>query len=298
MVRREWTFGWCLQVDPGSSGNALQQRRQFVRRSAATWPLEAGSRPRQQHVEQEGKSFRRLVLRMNPDRSLEAAHIKCQVGEGVGDNGVGESADCGEEDTDQYGGVREFIIRSEKRISKLDVEWLDEAVRVSRLEVEQAAVPRVVPEPVPQRERERDRTLTTPSPGHIKDHELKAIRLSAHKNIKIERKTAQERPRTEGLTGQKSPPWQSPSRRQSHTIPPGRPRCQWRSRSKGKSAFSRMGANVPDGSRRGQARMTDRVLSTCQGSKTHFPEAHHEPSEGATPVSTHHCARRSENAGQ
>ena len=83
---------------------------------------------------------------------------------------------------------------------------------------------------------------------NIKDHELKAIRLSAHKNIKIERKTAQERPRVEGLAGQKSPPWQSPGRRQSHTIPPGRPRCQWRSRSKGKSMFSRMGANVPDGS--------------------------------------------------
>ena len=33
-------------------------------------------------------------------------------------------------------------------------------------------------------ERERDRTSTTPSPGHIKDHELKAIRLSAHTNIK------------------------------------------------------------------------------------------------------------------
>ena len=44
--------------------------------------------------------------------------------------------------------------------------------------------------------------------------------------------------------------------------------------------------------------MTDGVLSTCQGSKTHSPEAHHGPSEGATPVSTHHCARRSENAGQ
>ena len=43
------------------------------------------------------------------------------------------------------------------------------------------------------------------SPGHIKDHELKAIRLSAHKNIKIERKTAQERPRAEGLTSQESP---------------------------------------------------------------------------------------------
>ena len=99
-------------------------------------------------------------------------------------------------------------------------------------------------------ERERHRTLATPSPGHIKDHELKAIRLSAHKNRKIERKTAQERPRAQGLTGQKSPPWQSPGRRQSHTIPPGRPRYQWRSRSKEKSMFSRMGANVPDGSRR------------------------------------------------
>ena len=31
---------------------------------------------------------------------------------------------------------------------------------------------------------ERDRTLTTPSPGHIKDHELQGIRLSAHKNIR------------------------------------------------------------------------------------------------------------------
>ena len=30
------------------------------------------------------------------------------------------------------------------------------------------------------------RTLTTPSPGHIKDHELKAIRLSAHENKKKE----------------------------------------------------------------------------------------------------------------
>ena len=33
-----------------------------------------------------------------------------------------------------------------------------------------------------RRERERDRALTTPSPGHIKDHELNAIRLSALKN--------------------------------------------------------------------------------------------------------------------
>ena len=54
------------------------------------------------------------------------------------------------------------------------------------------------------RARERDKTLTTPSPGHIKDNELKAIRLSAHKNRNIERKTAQERPRSEGLTGQVS----------------------------------------------------------------------------------------------
>ena len=30
--------------------------------------------------------------------------------------------------------------------------------------------------------------------------------------------------------------------------------------------------------------MTDGVLSTCQGSKTPSPEAHHGPSEGATPL--------------
>ena len=88
----------------------------------------------------------------------------------------------------------------------------------------------------------RDKTLTTPSPGHIKDHELKTIRLSAHKNRKIGRKTAQERPRAEGLTGQKSPSWHS-GRRVQTTLPVAES-------VQGKSMFSRMGANVPDGSRR------------------------------------------------
>ena len=76
------SFGCAFGVDPGSSGAsskicAVAFRGQFVRRSAATWPLEAGSAaPRHQNVDQEWKSFRRQVPRMNPDSNREAGRIK------------------------------------------------------------------------------------------------------------------------------------------------------------------------------------------------------------------------------
>ena len=74
--------------------------------------------------------------------------------------------------------------------------------------------------------RERDKTLTTPSPGHIKDHELKA------KGRRLKSAHVLRASQVKSLHRGSLP---------AGAIPPGRPRCQWRSRSKGKCMFSRMG---------------------------------------------------------
>ena len=181
MVRRGWTAldapsGW-IQVLRGPRPKSVQWPSAKEGNSSDAVQPQGRWRqvppPRQQNVDQEGKSFRRLVPRMNPDSNREAARVK-----------IGKLEKALEAMWDSEGPVvdylktelekartaakrrpvnveveecRKFIIRSEKRISELDAERaaevgaLDEArARLSRLEAEQAAVPKVVSEPVPE----------------------------------------------------------------------------------------------------------------------------------------------------
>ena len=173
-------FGCACGVDPGSSrasseigAMAFSKGGQFVRRSVAAWPLEAGSAAPPPEYGPGWEVFPQTGPTHGPrQQPRSSSHQDRQVGEGVGGNGgfrrpscrllekgVGESADCGEEETYQRGGrgvpeihcsFREADLRVGCRRAA-EVGALDEAkARLSRLEAEQAAVPKVVSEFVPE----------------------------------------------------------------------------------------------------------------------------------------------------
>ena len=84
MVRRGWTVldvlsGW-IQVLRVPRPKSVQWPSAKEGNSSVTGQRRGRWRqvppPRQQNVDQEGKSFRRLAPRMNPDSNREAAHIK------------------------------------------------------------------------------------------------------------------------------------------------------------------------------------------------------------------------------